>query len=253
MNLDKLLEEFKDGNISKKKLKDELNLQEISKLGDFAKIDTDRSRRVGVPEAILGDGKSPKEFAEIMKKMVENKGIAIGTRVSQGQLNKIREVEGFVLDWYEKADIAVLRSGGYESPEKIGSVGVLSAGTADIDVAEEARVIAELLGAETKKAYDVGVAGIHRLFPELKELIEKGMDVLVVAAGRDGSLPPVVAGVVDIPVIGLPTSTGYGLGGKGKGALFSMLQSCSLLSVVNIDAGFTAGAMAVQMLKVKER
>lgn len=252
MRIDELLDEFKKGEISKAKLKDKIKLKRFSELGEFAKIDTERERRVGTPEAILGEGKKSDEFRDIMQEMVSEKGIAIGTRVSSEQLEKIREIENYDLDWYEKAKIAVLKSPKFEPREKLGKVGVLSAGTADIEAAEEARVIAKILGAETRKSYDVGVAGIHRLFPELKEMISYGVEVLVVAAGRDGSLPPVVAGMVDIPVIGLPTSTGYGVGGRGEAALLSMLQSCSLLSVVNIDAGFTAGALAVQMLKIKE-
>ncbi len=252
MSLDKLLEEFKDGEISKSELKKSINLHEVSRLGDFAKIDTERERRVGIPEAILGEGKDSDEFTEIMKEMVKEKEIAIGTRVSEKQLEELKNNIDCSLKWFERAKIALLESEDFERKNDLGKVGVLSAGTADIEAAEEARVIAEILGAETEKSYDVGVAGIHRLFPKLHEFIEEGVEVLIVAAGRDGSLPPVVAGIVDMPVIGLPTSTGYGLGGDGEAALFSMLQSCSLLSVVNIDAGFTAGALATQMLKIKK-
>ncbi|OKY78125.1 MAG: NCAIR mutase, PurE-like [Candidatus Methanohalarchaeum thermophilum] len=250
MDLDDLLDDFREGEITKEELKREINLLEISELGDYAKLDTGRKRRAGTPEAILGEGKSPEEFSDIMIDMASNKGVGIGTRVSKDQLLELKNKnEDFELNWYEKASIVELRSEEYRSNRRIGKIGVISAGTADIEVAEEARVTAKLMGAETKRSYDVGVAGIHRLFPELKKQIDDGVEVLIVAAGRDGSLPPVVAGIVEVPVIGVPTSTGYGLGGNGRGALFSMLQSCSLLSVVNIDAGFTAGAFAAKILK----
>jgi hypothetical protein len=108
-------------------------------------------------------------------------------------------------------------------------------------------MIAEEMGCSVTSIYDVGVAGIHRLFPELTKLIGNGVDAVVVAAGREGTLPAVVAGLVDAPVIGVPVSTGYGAGGKGEAALLSMLQSCSVLTVVNIDAGFVAGAFAARI------
>ena len=126
-------------------------------------------------------------------------------------------------------------------PKKTGGgVGIITAGTADIPVAEE-------VGCDVDLIYDAGAAGIHRLFPDLGNLIEKGVDAIVVAAGRDGTLPTVVSGLVPVPVIGLPVSVGYGAGGKGEAALLSMLQSCSVLTVVNIDAGFVAGAFAARI------
>ncbi len=128
-------------------------------------------------------------------------------------------------------------------------MGILAAGTADIPVAEEAKVVAEEMGCTVVSEYDVGVAGIHRLFPCLEKMSD--VDAFVVAAGREGTLPAVVAGLVDAPVIGLPVSTGYGLGGNGLAALYSMLQSCSVLTVVNVDAGFVAGAFAAKIAKQK--
>ena len=116
---------------------------------------------------------------------------------------------------------------------------------ADISVAEEARLLAEELSCKTIVSYDVGVAGIHRLYPELSKLLDT--DVLIVLAGREGALPTIVAGLTDIPVIGVPVSTGYGLGGRGEAALLAMLQSCSVLAVVNVDAGFVAGAFAAKI------
>ena len=124
-------------------------------------------------------------------------------------------------------------------------MGIVTAGTSDIGVAEEARVIAEEMGCTVLTAYDVGAAGIHRLFPAIRDLLDA--HVFVVAAGREGTLPAVVAGLVNKPVIGVPVSSGYGYMGQGRAALASMLQSCSVIAVVNIDAGFTAGAFAARI------
>jgi NCAIR mutase (PurE)-related protein len=130
-------------------------------------------------------------------------------------------------------------------PPTGGHVGVLTAGTSDIPVAEEAVALCREMGCATHCAYDVGVAGLHRLFAPLRTMLAVPVDALIVAAGMDGALPSVVAGLVDVPVIGLPTSVGYGLGGGGVGALTSMLQTCAPgLAVVNIDNGIGAGAIA---------
>lgn len=144
----------------------------------------------------------------------------------------------------KKARILVIKKRGLEIKGG-GKIGILTAGTADIPVAEEARVVAEEMGCEVTVAYDVGVAGLHRLISPLKDFIQKDIDVLIVVAGREGALPSVVASLVDIPVIGVPTSIGYGFGEKGLSALMAMLQACSLgLAVVNIDGGVAAGALA---------
>ncbi|MBI4399914.1 nickel pincer cofactor biosynthesis protein LarB, partial [Candidatus Micrarchaeota archaeon] len=132
--------------------------------------------------------------------------------------------------------------------KKTGTIGVITAGTSDISVAEEACITAQLMGCDVVKAYDVGAAGLHRLFKPLQKIIKKA-DVIIVAAGREGTLPTIVSGLVNVPVIGLPISTGYGYGAKGEAALKSMLQSCSFLTVVNIDNGVGAGACAARISK----
>ncbi|MEM0090759.1 MAG: nickel pincer cofactor biosynthesis protein LarB, partial [Nitrososphaerota archaeon] len=139
----------------------------------------------------------------------------------------------------------VVRDKDYHKPSTGGRVGILTAGTHDIPVAEEVRVVAEEMGCMVKSFYDVGAAGIHRLFEPLKELLEWDVDVIVVVAGREGALPTVVGSLVDVPIIAVPTSSGYGYGGKGKTALMAMLQSCSLgIGVVNIDGGVPAGILS---------
>jgi NCAIR mutase (PurE)-related protein len=143
------------------------------------------------------------------------------------------------------ADCIVLREPGNEPHPTGGVIGILSAGTADIPVAEQARIIAEEMGCKVVKAYDVGIAGVHRLLEPLQEMIEAEAAAIIVAAGMEGALPSVVAGLVPTPVIGLPTSTGYGIGGGGVAALMAMLQSCCPgLVCVNIDNGVGAGATA---------
>jgi NCAIR mutase (PurE)-related protein len=131
-----------------------------------------------------------------------------------------------------------------------GKIGLLTAGTSDIPIAEEAKVIVEQGGCEVISSYDIGVAGIHRLFPQIAHMVEEDVCAFIVCAGMEGALPSVVAGLVDVPVIGVPTSVGYGIGADGKAALYSMLQSCAPgLSVVNIDNGFGAGVCALTIAK----
>jgi NCAIR mutase (PurE)-related protein len=132
-------------------------------------------------------------------------------------------------------------------------IGIMAAGTSDVGVAEEARLVAKAMGCESIASYDIGIAGMHRLFPALKEMIGQGVGAIAVVAGMEGALASVVASMVDVPVVGVPTSVGYGFGGNGVAALASMLQSCTLgLAVVNIDNGVAAGAYAASIAKKKE-
>ncbi len=246
-NLKEILERFARGEISLEGAARQVNLISYREVGKMAKVDPNRIDRIGIPEAILAEGKSPSDLVEIALSFLEASNAILITRVSSEQLAALREVhlpEGADLRWEERAKAAVITK---ETDQKFsgGKVGILSAGTADIPVAEEARVTAELMGCETVSEYDVGVAGIHRLFPSLEKMMDA--DALVVAAGREGTLPVVVAGLMDAPVVGLPVSTGYGAGGRGEAALLSMLQSCSVMVVVNIDAGFVAGAFAAKI------
>jgi len=219
----------------------EVRIDGYERISKIAKLDTARAHRTGISEVVLAEGKSTEDLLEIAKTQLELEGRVILTRVSDEQLETL---SGFNVKWNHRARIAVIGNAPtFEAPK--GLVGVVSAGTADITVAEEARVIAEEFGCDTISIHDVGVAGIHRLYPELPKIISA--DVLIVVAGREGALPTVIAGLTDIPVIGVPVSTGYGMGGKGEAALLSMLQSCSVLAVVNVDAGFVAGAFAAKV------
>ena len=208
---------------------------------NYAKLDLAREARTGIPEVILAEGKLDAHLASIAKEFLERKGRALVSRLDPARLHLF---DGLAVEkrWSSEAKLLAL---GQQFPRTGGRVLVLAAGTADVPVAEEARIVAEELGCDTRFAYDVGVAGLHRLFPELDHA--EWADVVIVAAGREGALATVVSGLVDRPVIGLPVSVGYGAGGKGEAALLSMLQACSPLTVVNIDAGTVAGACAAQI------
>jgi len=201
-----------------------------------------------VPEVILAERKTVEQSIEIVHRFLESTGRAILSHVPPALESRLQEefAGQAQLEWLSAPRAAVLRRPGTVPPQSGGRVGIVTAGTSDLPWAEEAALICREMGCQVHTAYDVGVAGIHRLWEPLHDLLEEArVDVIVVAAGMDGALPSVVSGLVDVPVIGLPTSVGYGLGGKGEAALLSMLQSCAPgLAVVNIDNGVGAGAIA---------
>jgi len=245
--LREVLERLVKGQISIGEAEKLLKIFAIEEIGNLARIDAGREFRRGIPEVILAEGKGTEDVAEIALRMLNEKGRAIISRATKEQVHAIKDVVPgeALLQVDDKVGLIVVKRKGFEVKKTGGKVGILTAGTSDIPVAEEARVIAEEMGCEVITAYDVGVAGIHRLFPPLKEMIEEDVDVIVVVAGREGALPSVVAGLVDTPMVAVPTSIGYGLGEKGVSALMAMLQACSLgLAVVNIDGGVAAGAIS---------
>jgi len=245
--LRKVLEKFARGEISIDEAEKQLRSTAIAKLAEMAKLDVNREVRKGVPEIILAEGKRAEDLANIAIEMLEKKGRVIVSRADGEYLDAIRDLapKEACLHWNETTRMIVLKNRGFFVEKTGGRIGVLTAGTSDISVAEEVKVVAEEMGCEVIYAYDVGVSGIHRLFPPLTEMIERDVDILVVIAGREGALPTVVAGMVDIPIIGVPTSMGYGYGRDGVSALMAMLQACSLgIAVVNIDGGVAAGAIA---------
>ncbi len=227
----------------------------IKEVKDIAKLDIYRDKKCGIPEVILAEGKEPKWVAELLIAMTKEKGIAIATRVDKECFKEIkRKHKNFRLKHYAKARMVVISKSGYKFKMGNGRVGLVAAGTADIPVAEEARCTMELLGCRVITAYDVGIAGMHRLFAPLEGMLKEKIACIVVVAGMEGALPTVVKSLVDIPVIGVPTSVGYGYGGKGESALMTMLQSCSPgLVVVNIDNGFGAGCAAALIARLSRR
>ena len=248
--LQDLLDQYKKGDLSIEAAAEAIEGLRLDRIGDFACMDLGRDVRCGMPEVVLAEGKDPAHLAQIAIRHAQTAGRCIVTRISKeqtGPIQKSADELGITSDYHETGHILVLANS--PAPEKSGGiVAVITAGTSDIRVAEEVKIIAEEMGCEVRTAYDVGAAGIHRLFPALKPLL--AAHVFVVCAGREGTLPSVVAGLVDKPVIGVPVSVGYGYMGEGRAALASMLQSCSVLSVVNIDAGFVAGAFAARIARM---
>jgi len=242
-----ILEKAVKGELTIEEAEKLLRLQAVAELEGMAKIDFNREQRRGVPEVILAENKTISDVVDIAHRMIQESGRVIASRCSQQQIRALRDAftNEAVFKVNEKARIAVIRNKDYSVKRTGGKVGILTAGTSDIPVAEEAKVIAEEMGCVVYTSYDLGVAGIHRLVAPLKDLIMKDVDVIIVVAGREGALCSVVAGLVGVPVIAVPTSNSYGFGEKGVSTLMAMLQSCSLgLSVVNIDAGVAAGAAA---------
>jgi NCAIR mutase (PurE)-related protein len=235
------------GELSLEEAEKTLKLLSIDEVGCLAKLDGNREIRKGVPEVILAEGKSPSDVTEISTKMLYKTGRAIISRCNEAHVEAVKERFGtdVLLTINEKAKMIVIKKQDFTTMASGGRVGLLTAGTSDIAIAEEVRIICEEMGCTVFFTYDVGVAGIHRLIEPVKELIQADVDVVVVVAGREGALATVVAGLFDVPVVAVPTSNSYGFGEKGLSALMAMLQSCSLgLAVVNVDGGVAAGAMA---------
>jgi NCAIR mutase (PurE)-related protein len=245
--LRKILEQLAQGACSVEEAETKLRLFNIIEVARLAKLDVSRETRKGIPEVIFAAHKTTKDILQIVKASLKANPFAILSHLTKEHKKALKQQLGknYIVKVYGEGSIAIVHEPGYTPQQKGGKIGIVAAGTSDRRVAEAAQMMAEQMGCQVFVAYDVGVAGVHRLFPELTEMIEQGIDVLIVAAGMEGALPSLVTGLVDIPVIGLPISTGYGLGGEGLGALISMLQSCSLgLAVVNIDNGIGAGAIA---------
>ena len=215
--------------------------------GESGRFDAAREARSGVPEAVFAEGKEDEEVVELFDLALETTGRGLATRIDDGTAAVVRAAVAekwpeAAVTHDERAGVLRAHTAEYEPPSLDATVGIVTAGTVDAGPAGEAAVVAREMGATVERYDDVGVAGLHRLLDELDGIREA--DVLVVAAGREGALPTVLAGLVDIPVIALPVSSGYGYGGEGGAALSGALQSCTALTTVNIDAGFVAGAQA---------
>jgi NCAIR mutase (PurE)-related protein len=246
-SLKDVLEKVANREITPTQAEKLLKFDAISQVGCLAKLDGNREIRKGVPEIILAEGKTPSEVLEISKRMFEENGRVLISRCTEKHITALKEAfdKQALLDVNDVAKMVIAKKHNFVTFQSGGRVAVLTAGTSDIPVAEEAKVIAKEMGCSVWSSYDVGVAGIHRLIEPMKEIVTKDIDVVVVVAGREGALASVVSGLIDVPVIALPTSKGYGFGGNGVGTLMAMLQACSLgLAVVNIDGGVAAGAVA---------
>ncbi len=214
---------------------------------DSGRFDADREQRRGVPEAVLAEGKTASETASLATTALAATGRALVTRaepdVADAVVDAIMDADpDATVERHDRARAVVAHAGAFEPPSLAASVAVVTAGTSDAPVADEAALVAAEVGAAVDRIEDVGVANVDRLLDQIDRIREA--DAVVVAAGREGALPTVVAGLVAAPVIGLPVSTGYGVGGEGVAALHGTLQSCTVLTTVNVDAGFVAGAQA---------
>lgn len=206
----------------------------------FVKVNTHRSLRRGFPEVIFCPGKSPEQIKEIARKMLAGDGMVLAMRATEEVYKALREISDKA-EYYREAQVVFI--GDKPPVRNKGVILVVTGGTADVPVAEEAALTAELMGNRVERLYDVGVAGLHRLLDSREQLFSA--NVLVVVAGMEGALPSVVGGLVDRPVIAVPTSVGYGASFGGLAALLAMLNSCAPgVAVVNIDNGFGAGYLA---------
>jgi hypothetical protein len=248
LKVKELLESVASGAVSAEAALERLRALPFEDLG-FAKLDHHRSLRRGHPEAVFAAGKTPAQVVEIVGRIRSHDGNALATRCSEEVLNAVTAAYPDAVRHDAARAITLLTV----APEALsGYVAVVCAGTSDIPVAEEAVVTCEFMGNRVQRVYDVGVAGIHRLLGQ-RDLLNKA-NALIVCAGMEGALPSVVAGLVDVPVIAVPTSVGYGANLGGVAALLAMLNSCAAgVSVVNIDNGFGAGVIATMINRIANR
>lgn len=249
-SLDDLLADVAAGRLSAADGAARLRHLGYASVGDFALLDVSRAARKGVPEVVYAEGKSADQVIAIVRRFLEHGLVVLCSRVSDEQAAALAGAVDGTVDHDRRSRVVVVRRAEAAPPQVRGAVGVLAAGTSDVGVAGEAVAMIRAMEVDALTAFDVGVAGLHRLSAPLEEMRAAGVGALIVAAGMEGALPSVVAGLVAVPVIGLPTSTGYGFGGRGEAALMGMLQSCSPgLAVVNIDNGVGAGATAAMIAR----
>ncbi len=227
----------------------------VLRAGDHARFDVARRERTGLPEIVLAEGKSNRDLERLIRGLDELPETILISRLTETQRGLIHTLraEGLALRELPGSGLAILHPGVGERPLRGTTAALITAGTADARVAAEVEGVLKAWGARIVRADDVGVAGLHRLLRALPALREANPGVYLVCAGREGALAPVVAGLVDRPVLGIPTSQGYGRGGRGEAALLTMLQSCAPLAVVNIDGGVPAAVVAAQILRAGSR
>jgi len=255
--LKRLLHAVAAGELTPELAFDTLKHLDFEPVEDFARIDHHRAIRTGFPEVIWGPGKTPDQIAQIMEVMRDRTAVVMATRIEPDVYTQLKAKVPDV-EYYATARICALKSSQQPegtpapSPSYAGTINILSAGTADLPVAEEAATTATLCGFKVNRLWDVGVSGIHRLLENRWAIVEA--DVLIVVAGMEGALPSVVAGLADCPIVAVPTSVGYGASFNGLAPLLTMLNSCAAgVGVVNIDNGFGAAILAGQILRTANR
>ncbi|MHB2037538.1 MAG: nickel pincer cofactor biosynthesis protein LarB [Nitrososphaerales archaeon] len=262
-----VLKAVKFGKLSLKQAENLLKLDAIAIIDNFARVDYNRYLRRGVPEIIYAKSKTSNQLTLIVRDLANryddnpSRLPIIISKVRSDQIVPLQRIleshenRKLTTKYYPNANmIAVLgKKNSIKRVGRRGRVALLAAGTSDMSALNESEILLNLFGCRTLRFNDVGVAGLHRLIEPMKQISDFNPDAIIVAAGMEGALPSVIAGLSSIPVIGLPTSVGYGYGGNGEAALMSMLQACSLgISVVNIDAGVAAGVVAWLISKRKE-
>ena len=239
-DLEKLLTRLHDQKLTPQQAMKKLEILPFENL-DFAKVDHHRGLRNGMPEVIYCQGKTVPQIKEIIQSMIRAGHSILATRLPKENFRKLKSFLPKISEYNETAQTLVIEKN--RQRKKSGLISIITAGTSDIPIAEEASVTAQALGSETETLFDVGVAGIHRLFNALEKI--RKARVVIVVAGMEGALASVVGGLVDKPIIAVPTSIGYGTSFGGVSALLTMLNSCTTgIAVVNIDNGFGAGCMA---------
>ena len=247
-----ILEKLVSGELNVDEAENLIRADNILEFDEIVRFDIKRNERTGFPEAVFSPSKDYEDLILIIKKYLNNSDEdLIITKLSYERYEKILDDLGqnsYIFDYNKRAQILIIRKEIIKK-DPIAKIGIITAGTSDINIAEEARVIVEEGGCDAITSYDIGVAGIHRLFPQIAHMVKEGVRAFIVCAGMEGALPSVVAGLVDVPVIGVPTSVGYGVGEGGRVALDAMLQSCAPgIAVVNIDHGFGAGVFALTIV-----
>jgi pyridinium-3,5-biscarboxylic acid mononucleotide synthase len=216
---------------------------------EYARLDYRRSKRIGTPEIIYAESKSPAQVLELAERMMNRTGRVLASRVSGPVADDLkRRFSSANVEHPERSSMVRITASNPHTQDLFGKAAVFTAGTSDLPIAHEVRMVMEEMGVECTVSADMGVAGLHRLVQPFREAMDWGASVIVVVAGMDGALPSVIAGLSPVPVIGLPVSVGYGYGGDGSGALMTMLQSCAPgLTVVNIDNSVGAGVAAARI------
>ncbi|MDI6703859.1 MAG: nickel pincer cofactor biosynthesis protein LarB [bacterium] len=247
-----ILSKLEDGEITKEKAEGMIkdicfNTTRLKMIDNLARIDLCRESRSSIPEVVYVEGKKPEIAANALFELAKERGRAMGTRINSNFIEHVKKTVplGYSVKIYDDARIAIVWKEGHEMNETGGRIGIIAAGTSDTPIAEEAKVTAMEMGCRVFTAYDVGVAGIHRLFNPLEKMLKQDVHILIVVAGMEGTLPTIVKSLVNLPVVAVPTSVGYGVGKDGFAAMCTMLQSCSPgIAVVNIDNGFGAGVFS---------
>lgn len=228
-----------------------ISLGAIEQVGGFARVDVSRRERTGVPEVVLAETKTLSEIKAIAGRLLSKNGVVIVSRLKardRARLAAFLRGKNATIRPARRTTTLLARTA--RRQRTVGKVGIIAAGTSDIGTAEEARLMCESMDCECVTAYDVGIAALGRIFPALEVMLKAKVGAIVVVAGMEGALPTVVASLTDVPVVGVPTSVGYGYARHGAAALASMLQSCSPgLVVVNIDNGIGGGAAAARIAR----